>query len=82
MNQTKQPLTKQEIEEVSEILAKKIAREKVLAEYSSTPEDAQKWGYVENTWEDKEFQDAAFEAFIEKALKGDPWEGFNGKDAF
>lgn len=30
----------------------------VLEKYSSSPEEAQKWGYVENTWEDKQFQEA------------------------
>ena len=28
----------------------------VLEKYGSTPEDAKKWGFVENTWEDQQFQ--------------------------
>lgn len=82
MNQPKQPLTKQEIQQVSDILTRQTARTMILDRYGSTPEEARKWGYVENTWEDKEFQDAAFEAFIEKAMKGDPWEGHDGREAF
>lgn len=54
----------------------------VLEKYGSTPEEAKKWGYVKNTWEDQQFQDARFKDFIEKAMQGDPWEGFDGKDAF
>lgn len=54
----------------------------VIDRYGSTPEEAKKWGYVENTWLDKQFQDAALEAFIEEAMKGDPWRNVNGKDFF
>jgi enoyl-CoA hydratase/carnithine racemase len=54
----------------------------VLEKYGSTPEDAKKWGFVENTWEDKQSQEARWKAFVEKAMKGDPWEGIDGKDAF
>lgn len=54
----------------------------VLEKYGSTPEDAKKWGFVKNTWEDKQFQEAEWKAFVEKAMNGDPWEGFDGKDAF
>ena len=82
MTQTKQPLTKQEIKEVSDILTRQTARAMVIDRYGSTPEEAKKWGYVENTWLDKQFQDAALEAFIEKAMKGDPWEGHDGREAF
>ena len=41
-----------------------------------------KWGFVENTWEDQQFQEAEWKAFVEKAMKGDPWKGFDGKDFF
>lgn len=82
MTQTKQPLTQQEIQQVSDILTRQTARAMVFDRYGSTPKEAKKWGYVENTWEDKEFQDARREAFIEKAMKGDPWEGHNGNDSF
>lgn len=41
-----------------------------------------KWGFVENTWEDKQFQEADWNAFVEKAMEGDPWEGHDGKQAF
>ncbi len=82
MNQTKQPLTKQEIQQVSDILTRQTARAMVIDRYGSTPEEAKKWGYVENTWLDKQFQDAALEAFIEEAMKGDPWRNVNGKDFF
>ena len=82
MTQTKQPLTEQEIKEVSDILTRQTARAMVIDRYGSTPEDAKKWGYVENIWEDKEFQEARREAFIEKAMKGDPWRDVNGKDFF
>lgn len=54
----------------------------VLEKYGSTPEDAKKWGFVENTWEDQQFQEARWKAFVEEAMKGDPWKGFNGKDFF
>ena len=54
----------------------------VLEKYGSTPEDAKKWGFVENTWEDQQFQEAEWKAFVEKAMKGDPWKGFDGKDFF
>lgn len=54
----------------------------VLEKYGSTPEDAKKWGFVKNTWEDKQFQEAEWKAFVEKAMNGDPWKGFDGKDAF
>lgn len=30
----------------------------------------------------KEFQEARWKAFVEEAMKGDPWKGFNGKDFF
>lgn len=82
MTQTKQPLTRQEIQQVSDILSRDTARTMVLSRYGSTPEEAKKWGYVKNTWEDQQFQDARFKDFIEKAMQGDPWEGHNGRDAF
>lgn len=82
MTQTKQPLTQQEIQQVSDILTRQTARAMVIDRYGSTLEEAKKWGYVENTWLDKQFQDAALEAFIEEAMKGDPWEGHNGNDSF
>ena len=56
-----------------EILARK---------YASGIEEAKKWGFVENTWEDKQFQEADWNAFVEKAMEGDPWEGHDGKQAF
>ena len=28
------------------------------------------------------FQEAEWKAFVEKAMKGDPWKGFDGKDFF
>lgn len=70
------------IKKCAEILSRDTAKAMVLSRYGSTPEDAQKWGYVKNTWEDQQFQDARFAAFIEKAMKSDPWENHNGRDAF
>lgn len=32
--------------------------------------------------EDKQFQEADWNAFVEKAMEGDPWEGHDGKQAF
>lgn len=44
MNQTKQPLTKQEIQQVSDILTRQTARAMVIDRYGSTPEEAKKVG--------------------------------------
>lgn len=31
---------------------------------------------------EKQFQEAEWKAFVEKAMKSDPWKGFDGKDFF
>lgn len=41
------------------------AQAMVLEKYGSTLEDAKKWGFVKNTWEDKQFQEARWKAFVE-----------------
>lgn len=38
----------------------------VLEKYGSTPEDAKKWGFVENTWEDKQSQEARCSVVVER----------------
>lgn len=70
------------IKKCADILSRDTSKAMVLNRYGSTPEEAQKWGYVKNTWEDEQFQNARFNAFIEKAMKGDPWRDVNGKDFF
>lgn len=65
-----------------EILARDTAEAMIRDKYGSTAEDAKKWGFIENTWQDKQFQEADWKAFVEKAMKGNPWEGHDGKQAF
>ena len=36
----------------------------VLEKYGAAPEDAKNWGLVKNTWEDKQFQEAEWKAFV------------------
>lgn len=56
-----------------EILARNTREAMVRDKYASGIEEAKKWGFVENTWEDKQFQEADWNAFVEKAMEGDPW---------
>jgi len=74
---------------IDKVLVKSISRfarntreAMVRDKYASGTEEAKKWGFVENTWEDKQFQEADWNAFVEKAMEGDPWEGHDGKQAF
>ena len=70
-----------QIKTVASILAKRTARALVRERYGMTQEEADKWGYVKNTWQDPMFQEMEFDAYVEKAVKGDPWEGISGYDA-
>lgn len=70
------------IKKCVEILARNTREAMVRDKYASGTEEAKKWGFVENTWEDKQFQEAEWKAFVEKAMEGDPWEGHDGKQAF
>jgi hypothetical protein len=70
------------IKKCVEILARDTREAMVRDKYGSGTEEAKKWGFVENTWEDKQFQEADWNAFVEKAMEGDPWEGHDGKQAF
>lgn len=56
--------------EISNVLIQRTAEEIVRDKYGSSIEDAKKWGFVENTWQDKQFQEAEWKAFVEKAMKG------------
>lgn len=78
MDENKQDPTQQ----CAKILSNDAAKAMVLSRYSSTPEEAKKWGYVKNIWEDQRFQDERFKDFIKKAMKADPWKDVNGKEFF
>ena len=44
------------IKKCADILSRDTSKAMVLNRYGSTPEEAQKWGYVKNTWEDQQFE--------------------------
>lgn len=77
-----QPLSQQEFDRATDRIAFETAEKMVIERYGSTKEDAEKWGYVKNTWQDQETQDAQWQAFVKKAMVGDPWREVNGKDFF
>lgn len=70
------------IQKCVEILARNTHEAMVIAKYGSDTKEAKKWGFVENTWEDKQFQEADWNVFVKKAIKGNPWEEHDGKQAF
>lgn len=78
----KQPLSQQEFSEATDLMARQTAEKMVIERYGSTKEDAEKWGYVKNTWQDQETQDAQWQEFVKEAMKGDPWRNVDGRDAF